>query len=133
LPTHPPPKLPNTTSRAIGNAIGDVNSGSAPTNQRLDVILNSAAEGAQNFTVSFYFCDWDAPGTPTAHSVLNQARINGVQVFDLFTRQQVIPIVKIDQYQNGLWISVRYSRSVRLRILDVAGDGPTLSAIMFDP
>lgn len=125
-------QLPEGTARTLANGIYTVASGSAPSNVRVDVQLNAADEGRRNFTMSLYLCDWDAPGTPTAGSFLQQARSDGLLVFDLATRRKVIPVVKVDDYASGIWLRITYSRSMRLRFLNVLGDGPTLSAIMFD-
>ena len=125
-------QLPSGTGRALANGIGPVSSGTAPAHEHLDIELNSADEGRQNFTVSLYFCDWDAPGTATAGSFLQQARKDGLMVFDLATRRKILPVVLLSDYEDGLWVRFTYNRSMRLRFMNVLGDGPTLSAIMFD-
>ena len=124
--------MPSGTGRTLANGIGPVSSGAAPAHEHLDIQLNTADEGKQNYTVSLYFCDWDAPGTPTANSFLHQARKDGLLVFDLATRRKVMPVVLLSDYEQGLWVRFTYDRSVRLRFMNVLGDGPTLSGIMFD-
>jgi len=122
---------PDGKGRLLANGlVAHLVSGSAVSNAYVDVFLRN--NDPVNYTISFYLCDFNAPGTPTPSSNLGQARSMGLLLYDRYTYQQLAPIAVVNEFENGVWYTYRFDRSLRLRVLQRLGDGPTLSAIMFD-
>ena len=74
-------------------------------------------------------CDW-----PTAITTIDSqwSRKVGVVAFDRVTMNTVSPISILEDFQGGAWMSWKYNKSVRFRIVAVKGNGPSLSAVAFD-
>lgn len=126
-------QVPGSGNRILFNGVvNTLRNNVAITNGYTDVQLNSGAEGLVNFTMSLYFCDFNGPSGATPSAVIGLARKMGVYIYDFATRNQVAPVAVVQDFEGGVWFRFTYNRSFRIRLLQVQGDGPTLSAIMFD-
>lgn len=77
----------------------------------------------QNFStnLSLYFVDFERTGRKTA-----------IEVFDLQTKELMMPVHKIEQYGDGKYVSFPIDRPVRIRINQVRGTNAVCSALFFD-
>jgi hypothetical protein len=122
---------PDGNGRLLSNGlVSHLSSNAAVSNAYVDIFLRDNTP--ENYTVSFYLCDFNAPGTSTPSNNLGQARSMGLLLYDRYTYKQLAPIAVVNGFENGVWYTYQFNRSLRLRVLQRLGDGPTLSAIMFD-
>ena len=52
--------------------------------------------------------------------------------FDLETHQIIAPVQIVRNYEQGVYLTYRYNRSVRFRVNHVRGPNAVLSAVFFD-
>ena len=85
--------------------------------------------------VSFYFCDYGGAEASVLGQPLAQALLftDARSLTNSSAFEQLMPILRVDHAEGGLWISVRIEGSVRVRFAQMSGDQPTLSAVFFDP
>ncbi len=99
-------------------------------NSYIDFLFNAEGVGSPgDVKISLYMCDW-----PTAITTIDSqwSRKVGVVAFDRVTMNTVSPISIVEDFQGGAWMSWKYNKSVRFRIVAVKGNGPSLSAVAFD-
>ena len=75
----------------------------------------------KKYSVSLYFLDWDA-----------QNRRSAIEVFDYSTRELLLPVYMVRNYEKGKYITYTFDRPVRIRINHVRGANAALSGIFFD-
>jgi len=83
--------------------------------------IDLEGESEMSTKLSLYFVDLDKKGRTTA-----------IEVFDLETKELLMPIHRIDTYENGKYVSFPIDRPVRIRINQVRGDNAVCSALFFD-
>ena len=99
-------------------------------NSYIDFVFKDGTfRNGSSVKISLYLCDWPT-SSPTIDS--QWSRKVGIVAFDRVTMNTVSPIAVIENFQSGIWMSWKYSKSVRFRIVAVEGNGPTLSAVAFD-
>ena len=84
----------------------------------VDIVLS---ESPRKYVITLYFCDYD---------MKNRRQV--VQAFDFATRNPIAPIQLVDKFTQGVYVSLEYTLSIRLRLEHVRGDNAVLSAIFFD-
>lgn len=77
--------------------------------------------GNQVYKVPLYFVDWDKKDQRTA-----------IEVFDLESKELLLPVYMVRNYEEGKYVSYTFNQSVRLRINHVWGHNAALSGIFFD-
>lgn len=75
----------------------------------------------QKYQLTLYMVDWDHKG-----------RRSAVEVFDLDTKNLLMPVYMVRNYENGKYITFELDRPARIRINQVRGDNATLSGLFFD-
>ncbi len=71
--------------------------------------------------LSLYFVDFDDMG-----------RRSAIEVFDLNTKELLMPVYMVRDYANGKYITIPIDRAVRIRIDQVRGVNAVCSALFFD-
>ncbi len=71
--------------------------------------------------LSLYFVDFDRSGRKSA-----------IEVFDLETKELLMPVYRIDNYDGGKYVTFPVDRPVRIRINQVRGVNAVCSGIFFD-
>lgn len=77
--------------------------------------------GNQVYNVSLYFVDWDKKERRTA-----------IEAFNLESKELLLPVYMVRDYEEGKYVSYTFNQSVRLRINHVRGRNAALSGIFFD-
>lgn len=95
-------------------SLDDANCGQSFT---VDITL---AQQKHEYTVSFYFADWERGGRKLA-----------VEMFDGDTYNLVAPVKELDDYSGGVYVTYRYDNSARFRIHQIRGQNAALSGIFF--
>ncbi len=75
----------------------------------------------QKHKISLYFCDYD-----------KQDRKLTVDAFDGDSLELIAPVVMVDKFHKGIYVTYEYNNSIRFRINAVKGDNAVLNAIFFD-
>ena len=107
----------NATKRALGMVSLDDAGGGDINCVFVDVISRHSTRSSDPFSISVYF---------VAKSPRNQ---HAIRVMDWDTLDVIAPTTLMKDFEGGIWWTVRYSKSIRLRLLDVKGIH--LSAIAF--
>ena len=110
----------NTNERALG-AIYSNHTANQPPSFALNITININNLNNSFYYMSLYLCDWD-----------NQNRKQSMHVFDANILNLITPIIYDENYVNGLWITLKLDRSVRIRINLVRGNTNILSGLFFD-
>ena len=82
--------------------------------------------------------DTSCPLPPSRHAdqtLPGVRRRLGVVLYDFATKDELVPLQLVDAFEAGVWLafSIPADRAgVRIRVLQILGDGPVLSAVMFD-
>lgn len=71
--------------------------------------------------LSLYFVDFDS-----------QDRRSAIEVFDLHTKELLMPVYMVRNYVNGTYVTFPVDRPVRIRINQVRGANAVCSALFFD-
>ena len=74
----------------------------------------------RKFTMALYFADWD-----------EGEREQCVELYDGKTLNLIAPIVKIEDFEGGVYLVYQYDRSLRIRVNRVVGTTAILSGIFF--
>jgi hypothetical protein len=91
-----------------------------PTKQTMTVDIETMP--GKEYKVALYFVDWDGAGRRLA-----------VEMFDLETKELVVPVQIVRDFYNGKYLVYKYNKPVRFRINHVRGPNATLSGIFFYP
>jgi hypothetical protein len=83
--------------------------------------LDIACRKEQTYHVTLYFVDWD-----------KQERRSAIEVFDLITKNLLMPVYMVRDYAGGKYVTFEADRSIRIRINQVRGTNAALSGIFFD-
>lgn len=83
--------------------------------------LDLKSKKGQTYSVSLYFLDWDM-----------QKRRSAIEVFDYSTRELILPVHLVRNYEKGKYVTYTFDRPVRIRINHVRGTNASLSGIFFD-
>lgn len=75
----------------------------------------------QVYNVSLYFVDWDKKDRRTA-----------IEAFDLESKEMLLPVYMVRDYEEGKYVTYTFNHSVRLRINQVRGRNAALSGVFFD-
>lgn len=75
----------------------------------------------QKYQLTLYMVDWDHKG-----------RRSAIEIFDLDTKNIVMPVYMVRNYENGKYITFELDRPVRIRVNQVRGDNAALSGLFFD-
>ncbi len=75
----------------------------------------------QPYQLSLYFVDWD-----------RQERRSALEVFDLNTKELLMPVYMVRNYEEGKYVTFTVDRPVRIRVDHVRGSNAALSALFFD-
>ncbi len=112
----------NTNERALG-AIYSNHTANQPPSFAFNVTINGNLNNNNNsfYYMSLYLCDWS-----------NENRKQSMHVFDADILNLITPIVYDEDYVNGLWITLKLDRSIRIRINLVRGTTNVLSGLFFD-
>lgn len=89
------------------------------TQQSMTVDIKIAKN--KKYSTSLYFVDWD-----------KQDRRTAIEAFDLETKEMILPVYMVRDYEEGKYITYTFDQSVRLRINHVRGLNAVLSGIFFD-
>ncbi|WP_106827905.1 alpha-L-rhamnosidase C-terminal domain-containing protein [Parabacteroides pacaensis] len=108
--------LPGVTQRAIGAIITR-----DPQVCQQTFTMDIKTKQDYPYTVSLYFVDWDKKGRRTA-----------IEAFDLESKEMLLPVYMVRDYEQGKYITYTFNQPVRLRIDHVRGENTTLSGIFFD-
>lgn len=87
--------------------------------QTITVDIKTAEK--QEYNVSLYFVDWD-----------KQDRRTAIEAFDLESKEMILPVYMVRDYEEGKYVTYTFSQPVRLRINHVRGRNAALSGIFFD-
>jgi alpha-L-rhamnosidase len=123
-------KLPNQRGYGLGTILNYDHKNFL--NSYIDILFDesiSIQSRSHRPQISLYMCDWPAP-TLTIDSAWE--RKVGVVAFDRITMNTVSPISIVEGFQGGVWMTWKYTKSIRFRIVAIEGNGPTLSAVAFD-
>ena len=115
----------NTTKKSTYNpkrALGAINI-------NLEGYFDIFFKTSQRTLISLYFCDFDHQPGSEGSTWFNRF---SVLFYDIRTRNTVAPLTVIDNFQGGVWLTVEYTDSLRLRFSAIVSSRPMLSAIMFD-
>ncbi len=74
-----------------------------------------------NYKLSLYFTDWE-----------NEHLSSMIEVFDLQTKNVLMPDYFLNNYQKGKYITLTLKQSVRIRIQRMRGENTSLGGIFFD-
>ena len=75
----------------------------------------------QKYQLTLYMVDWDRKG-----------RRSAIEVFDLDTKNIVMPVYMVRNYENGKYVTFELDRPVRIRVNQVRGDNAAVSGLFFD-
>ena len=75
----------------------------------------------QPYKIALYMVDWE-----------RDARRSALEIFDLNSKELLMPVQLIKDYQKGKYVLITVDRSIRLRINQVRGRNAALSALFID-
>jgi len=90
-----------------------------PCNQTFTIDLPNSKNAP--YRIALYFVDWEKEG-----------RRSAIEVFDLASKQLLMPVEIVRDYQEGKYVVFSVDRPVRLRINQVRGTNAALCALFFD-
>lgn len=111
-----PMSADGTTKRNMGSVI---TLDPAPCNQTFTIDLPNSKNAP--YRIALYFVDWEKVG-----------RRSAIEVFDLESKQLLMPVEIVRNYQEGKYVVFSVDRPVRLRINQVRGTNAALCALFFD-
>jgi len=84
--------------------------------------------------LSIYACDYlGAQGSSLHEPLVQVLTVTDIRSTHNSTAfQQVLPAVRMDHFEGGMWLSVEVHGSVRLRLSLVTGDNPVVAGLFFD-
>src|SRR5690606_9799006 len=83
--------------------------------------IDIKTEGEFSTNLSLYFVDFD-----------KQGRRSAIEIFDLDTKELLMPVYMVRDYKEGKYVTFPIDRSVRIRINQVRGVNAVCSALFFD-
>ena len=111
-----PMSADGTTKRNMGSVI---TLDPIPCNQTFTIDLPNSRNAP--YRIALYFVDWEKVG-----------RRSAIEVFDLESKQLLMPVEIVRNYQEGKYVVFSIDRPVRLRINQVRGTNAALCALFFD-
>ncbi|GEM_PF-163518 len=90
-----------------------------PCDQTMTIDITCKKE--QSYNVSLYFVDWD-----------KQNKRSAIEIFDLDNKEIQMPVYMVRDYEDGVYVTYTFDKSVRIRIDQVRGKNASFSGLFFD-